>query len=335
MTSILMYGTKDEDRPFAQAWAKKHGVEVKMTDQIITDQTLAMAKGVDGISTLQVAPLPEDGYARLKKMGIKQIAQRSAGFDMYDLKAASENGIIISNVPSYSPESIAEFALTTALELVRRVPQIAVKVAEHDFRWQVPLRGRVVGHMTVAVLGTGRIGAHAAKLFAGMGARVLGYDRHPNPDLAGIVTYVDDLTDAIAQADLVTIHMPARADNHHLIDKEMLTHFKEGAYLVNTARGALVDTAALLDALDAGKLAGAGLDVYEDEGPLVPVDWRGKQISDPLFARLLANDRVIYTPHVAYYTDEAVANLVEGGLDATLEVLTNGDTVNRVNDLPN
>lgn len=113
----------------------------------------------------------------------------------------------------------------------------------------------------------------------------------------------------------------------------MFQHFKRGAYLVNTARGSLIDTQALLNALTQGQLAGAGLDVYEHEGPIVPLDLQGQPLADELFKQLLASERVIYSPHVAYYTDEAVANLIEGGLDATLDVILHGDTANRVNDL--
>lgn len=333
MYSIKMYGVKAEDRPFAERWAQKHQVKLAMTTDVINEDTIDDARGFDGVTTLQVTDIPREAYARFHAMGVKQIAQRSAGYDMYDLAEATKNHIIISNVPSYSPESIAEYALTTALNLVRRVPQIQQRVAAHNFTWQTPIRGRVIGKMTIAVLGTGRIGAHAARLFHGIGAKVISFDRHQNPALTGIVTYVDSIEEAVAQADLVSLHMPANNANHHLFDANMFQHFKRGAYLVNTARGSLIDTQALLNALTQGQLAGAGLDVYEHEGPIVPLDLQGQPLADELFKQLLASDRVIYSPHVAYYTDEAVANLIEGGLDATLDVILHGDTANRVNDL--
>ncbi|MBM6728901.1 NAD(P)-dependent oxidoreductase [Limosilactobacillus ingluviei] len=173
MYSIKMYGVKAEDRPFAERWAQKHQVKLAMTTDVINERTIDDARGFDGVTTLQVTDIPRETYARFHAMGIKQIAQRSAGYDMYDLAEATKNHIIISNVPSYSPESIAEYALTTALNLVRRVPQIQQRVAAHNFTWQTPIRGRVIGKMTIAVLGTGRIGAHAARLFHGIGAKVI------------------------------------------------------------------------------------------------------------------------------------------------------------------
>ena len=133
MYSIKMYGVKAEDRPFAERWAQKHQVKLAMTTDVINEDTIDDARGFDGVTTLQVTDIPRETYARFHAMGIKQIAQRSAGYDMYDLAEATKNHIIISNVPSYSPESIAEYALTTALNLVRRIPQIQQRVAAHNF----------------------------------------------------------------------------------------------------------------------------------------------------------------------------------------------------------
>lgn len=202
---------------------------------------------------------------------------------------------------------------------------------EHNFSWELVIRGRVVGDMTVAIIGTGRIGAHTAKLFHGFGSKVVGYDLYPNDQLRDIVDYQETLEDAVKQADIVSLHMPAFASNHHIFNYDLFKQFKPGAILVNMARGALVDTEGLLKALDEGLVEAAGLDVFEAEGPYIPHNFTGKPIEDELFKKLLAHDKIIYTPHIAYYTDEAVKNLVEGGLNATLEVLETGDATNRVN----
>lgn len=332
MYSIKMYGIKAEDKPYAIKWAKEHDVQISMTEKVIDENTIDDAKGFDGVNTLQVTKIPTDAYARFKAMGINQIAQRSAGFDMYDLAEATRQGIIISNVPSYSPASIAEYALTSALNLVRQIPTIQKRVQAHNFTWEKPIRGQVVGEMTVAVLGTGHIGAHVARLFHGLGCKVLAYDRHPRTDLA-FLTYADSIEAAVKDADIVTLHIPLREENVHLFDAKMFKQFKKGAYLVNTARGGLVDTEALIAALDSGQLAGAALDVYENEGPYVQKNVKDQAISDELFQKILNHDRIIYSPHVAFYTDEAVANLIYGGLNATLDVITKGDTPNRVNAL--
>lgn len=331
MVSIKMFGVRDEERPMAENWAKEHNVKIDMTSDILTSDTIDEVKGFDGLTLMQVAEVTDDLYPKLKEFGIKQIAQRSAGYDMYDLDAAKENGIIITNVPSYSPESIAEYTVTTALNLVRKFPLIEKRVKEHNFSWEPEIRGRVIGDMTVAVIGTGRIGYHVAKIFHGFGAKVVGYDLYPSDKLDGILEYRDSVEDAIRDADIISLHIPAFKENHHMFNYEMFKKFKSDAVLVNMARGALIDTEDLLKALDDGLLAGAGLDVYEHEGPLVPIDLTGKDIEDETFKKVLESDKIIYSPHVAYYTDEAVRNLVEGGLNATLEVLETGDASTRVN----
>lgn len=331
MTAIKMFGVRKEERPIAEKWAQVHKVKLAMTDAIINSTTVDEIKGFDGVTTLQVSTITDDIYPKLKSFGIKQIAQRSAGFDMYNLAKARENGLIITNVPVYSPASIAEYTVTTALDLIRKVPEIQKRVKERNFAWQPPIQGRVVGNMTVAVIGTGHIGALVAKLFHGFGAKVVAYDLYPNDQLRSFVEYKDSVAAAVKEADVVTLHMPATDADYHMFNYDLFKQFKPGAILVNMARGALVDTADLLRALDDGLVEAAGLDVYEKEGPFIPKDMRGKEITDPLFQKVLDNDKIIYTPHIAYYTDEAVKNLVEGGLNATLEVLETGDSKYRVN----
>jgi D-lactate dehydrogenase len=331
MYSIKMFGVREEEITIAQNWAAENNIKLSMTKEILTMDNLAEVSGFDGISLSQVGRLPDEIYPKLAQMGIKQLAQRSAGVDMYNLELAKENGIIITNVPSYSPESIAEFTVTTALELIRRTEEIRQRVASHDFSWEPVIRGRVLGNMTVAVIGTGRIGQITAKLFKGFGAKVVGYDLYPNKELTDILEYQDTLVDAVKQADVISLHMPAVKENYHAFDYTMFKNCKKDAILLNMARGSLVDTKALLQALDEGLLQGAGIDTYEYEAPYMPKDFSSKEITDELFLALINHPQVIYTPHIAYYTDEAVKNLVEGGLDATLEVLNTGDAKTRVN----
>lgn len=328
---IKLFNVRGEEASLAEAWGNKHGIEVSLTDKPLTLETVGEAAGFDGIANAQVGPLDEAVYPALKELGIRQIAQRSAGTDMYNLDLATENGIIITNVPSYSPESIAEFTVTIALHLIRQVERIRTHVARHDFSWSLPLRGRVLGDMTVAVLGTGRIGQATARLFKGFGCRVIGFDLYPAASMEGIIEYVETVEEAVAIADVVSLHMPPSADTHHLFDEALLAQMKEGAILLNMARGALVDTEALLEALDRGQLAGAGIDTYEYEGDYVPKNYEGKAISDQTFLRLIQHPQVVYTPHVAYYTDEAIKNLVEGGLQAVVDVLETGSSQMRVN----
>ncbi|VTS25221.1 D-lactate dehydrogenase [Streptococcus pseudoporcinus] len=328
---IKLFNVRGEEAVLAEQWAKVNQVELSLDQGPLTPDTVKEVQGFDGIANAQIEPLDDSIYPILKEMGIKQIAQRSAGVDMYNLELAKENGIIISNVPSYSPESIAEFTVTIALNLIRKVELIRSNVKEHNFTWDLPIRGRVLGDMTVAIIGTGRIGLATAKIFKGFGCKVVGYDIYQSPAAKEVLEYKDSVLEAIQAADVVSLHMPPTSDNSHYFNAELFKQFKKGAILLNMARGALVDTADLLAALNQGLLDGAGIDTYEFEGSYVPKNFQGKDITDELFLDLIHHPKVIYTPHAAYYTDEAVKNLVEGALNATVDVIKTGTTAMRVN----
>ena len=331
MLKIMLFGVRDEEIPIIKAWSIRNEVQVDYTELNLTPETIEMAKGYDGVTISQVADLDVSLYPTLASYGIKQIAQRSAGFEMHDLTSATENGLIISNVPSYSPESIAEYAVTAALNLVRKTDLIREKVAEQDFRWMPAIRARVVKEMTVAIIGVGRIGSRVANIYRGFGANVVAYDIAPREEFESLVAYQESAEAAISQADIVTIHMPATDVNYHQFSLDLFKQFKSGAILVNTARGPIVHTEDLFLALEEGYIAGAALDVYEGEAPYVPVDWRGRDITDPVYQQLVKHPQIIYTPHTAYYTDTAVQNLIDIPLDATLSVIQTGDTDVRVN----
>ncbi|MGT2887336.1 D-lactate dehydrogenase [Streptococcus didelphis] len=328
---LKLYNVRGEEVVLAKVWAKKHDIEISLNEGPLTVDSVKEAQGFDGLVNAQLGPLDDAIYPMLKEMGIKQIAQRSAGVDMYNLDLAKENGIIITNVPSYSPESIAEFTVTIALNLIRHVELIRSQVKKHDFSWSLPLRGRVLGDMKVAVIGTGRIGLAAAKIFKGFGCQVMAYDIYQNPKAKEILDYKNSVEEAIMDADLVTLHMPATEDNHHLFDMDMFKKFKKDAILLNMARGSLLKTKDLLVALDEGLLAGAGIDTYEFESYYVPKNFENQEIKDKDFLALINHPKVIYTPHTAYYTDEAVKNLVESALNATLDIIETGTTATRVN----
>ena len=215
--------------------------------------------------------------------------------------------------------------------LIRKVREIEEKTNERDFRWQPAIRGGLLGEMTVGIIGTGHIGRVTAQLFKGFGAKVIGYDLYPNEEATKYLEYKDSVEELVKEADVVTLHVPATADNYHQFDYEMFKHFKPSAYLINNARGSVVDTEGLIKALDEGLLAGAALDTYENEGSYVPADNRETGIKDELFQRLLDHPKVLYTPHIAFYTNVSVRNIMNIGLDSTLEVIETGDTKNRVN----
>ena len=331
MKKIIVFNVREEELELTNDWAKANDVEVKIVSEQLTLENIHLVEGFDGLSTSQNMKVPAEAYPKLKELGIKQIAQRSAGFDYYDLEIAKENGIIISNVPVYSPESIAEFALTQALNLVRKTRLIEENTKAQDFRWQPTIRAGLVKEMTVGVIGTGNIGRETAKLFKGLGATIVAYDLYQNEEAKSFLEYKNSVEEVVAVSDIITLHVPATNDNHHQFNYEMFKNFKPNAYIINAARGSVLDTAGLIKALNEGLLAGAALDTYENEGAYIPKDNRENPIEDELFLALLNHEKILFTPHIAHYTDVSVRNIMQIALNSVLEVLETGDTKNRVN----
>ncbi|MBE9389124.1 D-2-hydroxyacid dehydrogenase [Vagococcus salmoninarum] len=328
---LLMMGARDDERIFAEKWAQENNVELEITSDFLNAETLHLVAGKDGLALQQTMALPIEMYQQLADLGIKQIATRSAGYDMYDLEAATAAGLIITNVPEYSPNAIAEFAVTSALASVRQLNKIQNNMAKQDYRWAKDMISPELRSMTIGIIGTGRIGRITAQILKGFGANIIAYDLYQNEEAKTFLTYKASVEDVVKEADLISIHMPATKDNHHLFNDQLFSLMKDGSYLVNTARGVIVDTAALIRALDSGKLAGAALDTYENEMPYVTKDFVGKEVTDPIFKELVAREDVIFTPHIAFYTHTAVENLVAGGLNAVYDVITTNDSPNRVN----
>ncbi|MDQ7111362.1 MULTISPECIES: D-lactate dehydrogenase [Staphylococcus] len=332
MKSIKLFGVREEDIPFINEWSEKNQVLVDLDSDILSLETVDRVKGFDGVSLSQQIELDETVYKKLHDYGIKQIAQRSAGFDSYNLELAKQYELVITNVPSYSPNSIAEYTVSQALNLIRNFNDIQNKTTTYDFRWQPSILSRSIKDLKVAVIGTGRIGSIVGKIFAeGFGSEVVAYDIEPQISCEAYLTYQESMSEAIKDADIVTVHIPATKDNTYLFNETVFTEMKTGAVFINCARGTIVDTKALIDALNSGKLKGAALDTYEGEKGLFPSDQRNTQLDDAVLVELIERQDVILSPHIAFYTDAAVKNLIVDALDATLEVIYTGDSKLRVN----
>ncbi|MCL1632724.1 D-2-hydroxyacid dehydrogenase [Sporolactobacillus sp. CPB3-1] len=329
MIKILMYGVQSHEQEIIAQWAKKHSAEVHTTADMLSEHTVAAADGFDGICIQQPIALGGPNvYAQLKSYGIRQIATRTAGYDMIDLKEAEKNGLVVTNVPAYSPYAVAELAVTQALQLVRHIPQFQKRIADNDFRW-AGLLSREIRSLTVGIIGTGRIGATAAKLFKGLGATVIGFDQYPNQQLSEVLDYRHSLEDVLKEADIVSLHTPLFDSTRHMINKNTLKIMKRSAYLINIARGGLINTADLIDALETGQIAGAALDTFENE-EFINKNLGDRKLDDPYLEKLIAMDQVLLTPHVGFFTETAIRNIVEGALDAVSEVLETGTSKNRV-----
>ncbi|WP_281183476.1 D-2-hydroxyacid dehydrogenase [Staphylococcus schleiferi] len=333
MTKIKVFDVREDELPALQQWIEAHKgtVEVELTASPLNEQQLETLDDVDGVTISQTTSFDSAYYERLVDKGIHHIAQRSAGYDQFDLEVANQYGVKISNVPSYSPQSIAEFAVTRTLELVRHTPQIDKNIATQEFTWNLNLQGRTIESLKIGVLGTGRIGRRAAKIFSGFGSEVLAYDLLPDDDLRDVVTYVDSLEELVSKVDVLTLHIPGSKENHYLINEAILRQAKPGLIIINAARGSVLDTQALLKSLDEGIVASAAIDTYENEGAYFRHDWGNKKLDDPVLQTLLEHENVLVSPHVAFYTDEAVKNLVDIPLEDVLSFITTGQAVNIIN----
>lgn len=313
-----------------EAWEETY-VREKLPGESIEfhPESLAAYPELSDPETTVLCPFIESpiGEAEMGRFpALKLIATRSTGFDHIDLAAAKARGITVCNVPFYGENTVAEFAFALILALSRRIIDADERVRTGVFS-PAGLRGFDLAGKTLGVVGTGHIGAHVIRMAQGFGMKVIGFDAYPNADLSHTLGFAyAPLTDVLAQSDLITIHVPYNEHTHHLINKENIGSIKKGAYLINTARGAVIETDALVAALKSGVLAGAALDVLEEEGDLAdetalltsphPNAEAIKTVLEDHY--LIDHPRVIVTPHTAFNTQEAVERII----DATVGNIT-------------
>ena len=320
MTKILMTSVRDDEQAAIKQFAQEHDVEIITTPKLI-DDAVDLTAGVDGLVIQQRSPVDPAVYPQLKANGLKQIATRTAGFDMVDVQAAHDNGLTVTNVPAYSPRSVAEHALMQIFRLLRKSYRFDAQVAQNDFRWFSDEQALEIHTATIGIIGVGRIGGTLAKLLKALGARVLGFDVKPREEMRGIVEYVSK-EDLLRQSDVVSLHVDLNPTSTGLIAAPDLALMKPTAGLVNASRGPVVVTADLVAALKDHQLAAAALDTFEGENEVAMTDRREKGLADvPLVEELHAMDNVILTPHIAFFTNLAVKNMVDFALEDVLLIL--------------
>ncbi|MDO5302206.1 MAG: D-2-hydroxyacid dehydrogenase [Tissierellia bacterium] len=328
---IALFNLREDEKKSLEKWQKQNpDVEIVAYSETLTADNTHLAQGAQGVCMAVLSTVDEGVYEKLQAMGVKVMSQRSAGTDMYNWDKMRELGIMLINVPVYSPNAIGEYVITSALYFTRNFNQFLPAGKEHDFRWHLPVLSREMATLTAGVVGTGNIGRAVAKLFKGMGAKVIGYDVYENDAARELLDYVS-LDELYERSDVITFHVPATEDNYHMVNEEAIAKMKDTAVLVNSARGSIVDTQAVLKALDEGKLKGVALDVYEHEFDLVKKDLRGQDLNDPIMDEILQRNDIIYTPHIAFYTETALDNLLGLALDESVNYLKTGDSKAIVN----
>ncbi|MGW2745540.1 2-hydroxyacid dehydrogenase [Streptomyces sp. NPDC001450] len=310
---IVAYGVLADEEPllreaFDKAFAGLH--ELRCLGLFLDGDTVPTAAGHEVVLSSVNDTLDADVLRSLAKGGTRLIAQRSTGYNNIDLAAAEELGLTVARVSYYSPYSVAEFAWTLALAVNRRIVRAAHRTREFDFRLD-GLMGRDLRGRTAGVVGTGKIGAAFARIAHGFGMRLLGWDVAESPECLALGMEYVPRDRLFAEADLVSLHVPLLPQTHHLVDAEALALMKDDAILVNSSRGGLVDTDALLETLRAGRLSGVGLDVYEEEAGVFFLDKSLEVMTDERLARLMTFSNVLVTSHEAYFTRDAVGQIAE------------------------
>ncbi|MBI3949329.1 MAG: 2-hydroxyacid dehydrogenase [Acidobacteria bacterium] len=307
---VAVFSTKPYDRQFLQAANAKYGHELVFFEPRLTYETRALAAGFPALCVFVNDQLDATVLAELAQQGTRLIALRSAGFNHVDLIAAGELRLTVVRVPAYSPHAVAEHTVTLMLALNRKVYRAYARVREGNFALDGLLGFDMYGR-TVGIVGTGKIGAIVAQIMKGFGCHLLLYDPFPNPACEALGGGYVSLPELFAASDIITLHCPLTPETYHLINAEALNQMKSGVMLINTGRGALIDTRAAIRALKSGKIGYLGLDVYEEEADLFFEDLSNRVIQDDVFARLLTFPNVIITGHQAFFTQEALENIAE------------------------
>ncbi len=272
--------------------------------------TVPLAAGYPAVCAFVHDHLDRGVLEQLADGGTQLVALRCAGFNNVDLKAASALGVTVTRVPAYSPYAIAEHTVGLILALNRGIHRAFARVRDHNFALD-GLLGFDLHERTVGIVGTGVIGSTLARILSGFGCRLLAHDVRENPECVQLgVNYVE-LDELLSASDIISLHCPLTPETYHLIDAHALEQVKPGVMLINTSRGALIDTQAVIDALKDGRIGYLGLDVYEEEDALFDSDLSNEIVQDDVFMHLLSFPNVIVTAHQAYFTSDALRNIAE------------------------
>lgn len=329
MIRIAFFDTKPYDRQAFEAQLKGSGhterIEMSFFEPRLDRNTAYMAKGHDAVCIFVNDTADRETIDVLVSLGVRLIALRCAGYNNVDFNYA-KGRIQLCRVPAYSPYAVAEHAMAMLLCLNRNLQHAYVRVREFNFTL-AGLTGFDLHGKTAGVVGMGRIGRVFASLCKGFGMKVVAYDAYPS-EMEGVEFL--PLDEVLSKADIVSLHCPLTSETHHMIDRKSISKMKKGAILINTSRGGLVDSIALLGALKTGRLGGAALDVYEEEAGLFYEDQSYRIVQDDIIARLISLPNVLVTSHQAFLTKEALSNIAETTMDNITSYIKDGELKNGI-----
>jgi D-lactate dehydrogenase len=310
---VAVFSTQSYDRRFLDEAAARDDprgeFELIYQDTTLSSRTATLAQGCGAVCVFVNDKLDAPTLEALSALGVRTVVMRCAGFNNVDVKAAKRVGISVSRVPAYSPEGVAEHAVALIMTLNRQTHRAYNRVRDGNFMLD-GLLGFTLHGKTAGVVGTGKIGLATARILKGFGCDLLGCDPRPSVEFTGLGEMVD-LPTLLARSDMVTLHCPLTDDTRHMLEADTLARMKPGAMLVNTSRGALLDTSAVIDALKARRLGSLALDVYEQEGELFYHDRSSDIIEDDVFQRLMTFPNVLVTGHQGFFTVEAMREIAQ------------------------
>lgn len=317
---VLFYAAKSFDRDSFDAISGQYpDIEIDYTNSELEPRSAKMAEGYDAVCAFVSANVGAKTLSALAKLGVKIVLMRCAGYDNVDTKKAKELGITVKIVPHYSPEAVAELAMGLALAANRRLCKSYNRVRDNNFNID-GLCGVNLSRKTAGIIGTGKIGTAMCCICMGFGMRIIAYDTHKNPLLEKLVEYVS-LDELYKRSDLISLHCPLTEETRHMIDIEAIKKMRDGVILVNTSRGALINTTDLIKGIKMGKFHGVGLDVYEEEADDIYYDHSNSILPNPATSRLLDYPNVVMTSHQGFYTKEALYAIAETTLQNATDAI--------------
>jgi D-lactate dehydrogenase len=302
---VAVFSTHAFDREFFDEANGRYGFGLEYFEPRLSEATAALAAGFPAVCAFVNDSLRGEALDALARGGTRLLALRSAGFNHVDLDAARRLGITVARVPAYSPHAVAEHTVALILALNRKIYRAYARVREMNFALD-GLLGFDLHGRTIGIVGTGRIGSVVARIMIGFGCRVIAHDVAEDQALAALGVRYAPLEEIWARADIITLHAPLTPATHHLVNGAAIARMKQGVMIVNTSRGALIDTRAAINGLKKGRIGYLGLDVYEEEEQLFFRDLSSSVIQDDVFARLLTFPNVVITAHQAFFTREAL-----------------------------
>ena len=328
MKRIAFFDTKDYDVKSFDSVNRNFGFDIQYFDFKLTESTVDITKGFDVVCCFVNDTLNTRVLSKLKENNVGLVALRCAGFN--NVEKLSEDAIPIVRVPAYSPNAVAEYAMTLIMSLNRRIHKAYSRVRNNNFNIS-GLTGFDLVNKTLGVIGTGKIGQILIKIARGFDMNVLAFDKYPNEKASKELgfRYVE-LDELYSHSDIISLHCPLTSENYHLVNEESITKMKEGIMIINTGRGQLIDTKALIRGLKSKKVGSAGLDVYEEENDYFFEDLSDSFIDDDTLSRLLTFPNVLITSHQAFLTQEALANIAETTLENVSDFVEGRELKNEV-----